>query len=200
MPFRLLISFLFLSFSMATAQTAVGIKGGLNFSGVRTDNVLIVENQAKLGGQAGVFIKSIDVGWGFWTEAYLNIEGSRQQFGDESQKNTVGYLSIPIGIHYSTASRFSFYLGGFVSFRLWATRKSSKPGFGDFKSNINKNIAFVDYGPWVGVSYTYRKFLFDLRYLHGIPNINTNTQLNARVHTASGQFSVAYYLNRINQR
>lgn len=182
------------------AQTAYGLKGGLNYSGARTDNELIIDNQPKLGGQAGAFIKSLGVGWGFWAEALINAQGSKQQFGDESQKNTVGYLTFPLALQFTTPAKVHFYLGGFASFRLWARRKSSKAGVGDFEANIRDNIAFVDYGPWVGISYSYRQLLFDLRYLHGIPNFNTNSQINARAHTASGQLSVGYYLNRRNQR
>jgi hypothetical protein len=182
------------------AQSGFGIKGGLNLSGVRTDNELIIDNDPKLGWQAGAFIKSLGEGWGFWTEANLYAAGSTQQFGDELQKNTIGYFSLPIGLHYTTANKFSFYLGGYVSFRLWAKRKSSKPGVGDFEADISDNVAFVDYGPWAGVSYTYKKFVFDLRYLYGIPNANTNTQLNVRVYPYSAQLSVGYYLGRRNQR
>jgi hypothetical protein len=198
---KLLLSVFLLTLStVALAQTGFGIKGGLNLSGVRTDNELIIENEPKLGWQAGGFVKSLGTGWGFWAETYLNVEGSKQQFGDESQKNTIGYLSLPIGLHYSTESKFSFYLGGYVSFRLWANRKSSKPGVGDFETNISENIAFIDYGPWAGVSYTYQRFIFDLRYLYGIPNANTNPQLNVRAFTYSGQLSIGYYLGRRNQR
>lgn len=189
-----------LTFSGLLAQTGMGLKGGLNYSGVRTDNQFIVDNQPKPGWQAGVFVKSLDVGWGFWAESYLNVIGSKQQLGDESQKNTIGYLSFPIALHYATASKISFYFGGYASMRLWATRKSTKVGVGDFDTNIKDNVAFFDYGPWVGVSYTYKKFLFDLRYLHGIPNANTNSQINARAYTSSAQISIAYYLKRVNQR
>lgn len=200
MQLRILILVFILSSFLAKAQTATGIKGGLNLSGLRIDQPIIVANDPKVGWQAGVFVKSLDVGWGFWAEAYINTQGSIQQFPGELQKNTVGYLSFPLGIHYSTANKWSFYLGGYLSFRLWASSKISIAGTPDIKSDTKSNVALIDYGPWVGISYTYNRWLFDLRYLYGIPNVNTNTTLNGRAHNYSGQLSIGYYLSRRNQR
>lgn len=171
-----------------------GIKGGLNMSGVHTDNILLVQNNPKLGWQAGVFSKSVVEGWGYLAEASIITMGSKQVVGDESQKNTVGYLSTPLALQYITNTNWSFILGGYASFRLWARRKSSKAGVGDTEANIKDNVAFIDYGVWAGVSYAYERFIFELRYLQGIPNINTNTTINARVNNASGQLSIGYFL------
>ena len=182
------------------AQTALGIKGGLNLSGVRTDYQLVLENKSKPGWQAGFFSKSLNEGWGYWAEAYINALGSTQEFGDELQKNSIGHLSVPLAMQYSLPTGISLYLGGYASMRLWASRKSTKLGVGDFESNIKENIAFMDYGPWAGVSFSYGKFSFDLRYLYGIANINTNSQLNIRANNLSGQLSIGYFLKRVNQR
>jgi Outer membrane protein beta-barrel domain len=183
-----------LSYGQA-ATSGWGIFGGLNMSGVQTDNAFIVQNKSKMGWQVGLFSKSTLKGWGYFAEIGLVTNGSKQVFGDESQKNTVGYLRLPMALQYATSNNWSFLLGGFASFRLWATRKSTKAGVGDFKSNIKDNVAFMDYGVWVGVGYTYEHFIFDLRYQQGIPNINTNSTINARANSASGQISVGYFLN-----
>jgi Outer membrane protein beta-barrel domain len=172
-----------------------GISGGLNVNGLRTDNILIVQNKAKMGWQIGMFTRSALRGWGYHAEANIITLGSKQVFGDESQRNTVGYLRLPIALQYATSSDWSFLLGGYASFRLWATRKSTKVGVGDFKANIKDNVAFMDYGVWVGVVYTYKYFIFDLRYQQGIPNINTNSTINARASNISGQISIGYFLN-----
>ena len=171
-----------------------GIKGGLNMSGVQTDNTLIVQNNSKLGWQAGVFSKTTDEGWGYLAEASLITMGSKQVYFDESQKNTIGYLSIPIALQYTTGDNWAFLLGGYASFRLWAKRKSTKAGVGDTEANIKDNVAFMDYGVWGGISYTYSRFIFDIRYQQGIPNINTNATINARAYNYSSQFAIGYYL------
>jgi Outer membrane protein beta-barrel domain len=172
-----------------------GISGGLNVSGLQTDNTLISQNNSKMGWQIGLFSKSANKGWGYLAEANIITLGSQQVFGDESQRNTIGYLRLPIALQYATSGNWSFLLGGFASFRLWATRKSTKVGVGDFKANIKDNVAFMDYGVWAGIGYTYKRFLFDLRYQQGIPNINTNSTINARANTYSGQISIGYFLN-----
>lgn len=91
-----------------------GIKGGLNMSGVHTDNILLVQNNPKLGWQAGVFSKSVVEGWGYLAEASIITMGSKQVVGDESQKSTVGYLSTPLALQYTTNSNWSFILGGML--------------------------------------------------------------------------------------
>ena len=181
------------SFSQSTSM-GWGIKGGLNISGWQTENVLNVQNHSKLGWQAGVFTKTIDEGWGYLAELSLLSIGSKQVVGDESQKNTVGYITIPIALQYTTGNNWTFLLGGYASFRMWAKRVSSKTGVEDIESNIKDNVAFVDYGVLGGISYTYKRFIFDIRYQQGITNINTNTQINAMAINASGQFSLGYFL------
>ena len=171
-----------------------GIKGGLNMSGMQTDNTLVLQNKTKLGWQLGVFSKTVVEGWGYLAEASIMTLGSKQVFVSESQTNTVGYLSIPLALQYSTSNNWSFILGAYASFRLWAKRKSTTIGAGDTEANIKDNVAFIDFGVLAGVSYTYQRFIFDLRYLQGIPDINTNTTINARINNGSGQFSIGYFL------
>jgi hypothetical protein len=171
-----------------------GIKGGLNMSGVQTDNTLIVQNNSKLGWQLGVFSKTTDEGWGYLAEASIITMGSKQVYFDESQTNTIGYLTIPIALQYTTGNNWAFLLGGYASFRLWAKRKSMKTGVEDTEANIKDNVAFMDYGVWGGISYSYNRFILDIRYQQGIPNINTNSTINAWANNASGQFSIGYFL------
>ena len=195
-PIVILLITLFVSAEMnaQSAFAAWGIKGGLNVSGMQTDNTLIVSNKTKTGWQFGVFSHSIKQGWGYWLEANIMTLGSTQVLGDESQQNTIGYIAIPVAMQYRTENKIGFSLGGYASFRLWAKRKSTKVGIGDFKANIKDNIAFMDYGAFVGLAYSTHRFLFDLRYLQGIPNINTNSQLNVKTHNTSGQFSIGYQI------
>lgn len=170
-----------------------GIKGGLNLSGAQTDNTLVLQNNTKLGWQLGIFSKTVVEGWGYLAEASLITMGSKLVYFDESQTNTTGYLTIPIALQYTTGD-WAFLIGGYASFRLWAKRKT-KAGGGDTTSNIKDNVAFIDYGVWGGISYTYNRFIFDIRYQQGIPNINTNASINARAYNASGQFAIGYFLN-----
>lgn len=83
-----------------------GIKGGLNMSGVQTDNILLVQNNSKLGWQAGVFSKSVVEGWGYLAEASIITMGSKQVVGDESQK----ILSV-IYLHHSPFSTSQIQIG-----------------------------------------------------------------------------------------
>lgn len=196
--FGFLVYIILISNTVTFGQSAGmgwGIKGGSNISGWQTDNVLLVQNNTKLGWQLGIFSKTTDVGWGYLAEASLITLGSKQVIGNESQKNTVGYITIPIALQYTTGDNWAFLLGGYASFRTWAKRVLSITGQEDVKSNIHENIAFMDYGVWGGISYTYQRFIFDIRYQQGIPNINTNSSVNAKGYNASGQFSIGYYLN-----
>ena len=197
MRFKLVLLLLLFSAYVGKAQTGYGIRGGLNLSGLTTDQVLITKNEPKLGWQAGVYVKSLDIGWGFWAESSINVLGSSRQIGDEFEKNTIGYLSFPLGLHYTTANKFSFYLGGYLALRLWATSRTQIPGVGNTKANIKDNVALIDYGPWVGISYTFKRYIFDWRYMQGIANVLAS---DGRAFNVSTQLSVGYYLGRRNQR
>ena len=175
-------------------STGWGFKAGLNSSGNQTDNVTLVQNSAKLGWQAGIFSKTMDNGWGYLAELSLLTMGSKQVVGDESQKNTIGYLTVPLALQYYDGNHWGFLLGGYASFRLWAKRKSTKAGEEEVKTDIKDNVAFMDYGLWAGVSFSQNKFIFDLRYQQGIGDINTNANVNAKVYNTSGQFSISYLL------
>ena len=93
-----------------------------------------------------------------------------------------------------TETNWGFYLGGYASFRLWAKRKTRIVGSPDTEANISDNIAFIDYGVLTGLNYTYERFIFDLRYQHGIPDISIDPTINVRANNVSGQFSIAYFL------
>lgn len=192
----ILVFVLFLGFTDLFAQTGYGIKGGVNFSGLQSDNILLVENKGRVGWQAGAFAKSLNDGWGFMLEGYLNVMGSKQLFNDETQRNSVGYITVPLTVSYNMANGFDFYVGGYVSMRMWARRKTSKVGVGDFVANIKDNVAFFDYGPMAGLSFTREKLLFDLRFIQGIPDVNTNPMLNIRARTLGTQLSLFWFLTR----
>ena len=193
MNFRLSVFLLFAA-SSVFAQTGVGIKGGINLSGVQTDNLLLLQNKSKIGWQAGVFSKSVNDGWGYLIEGNVIAMGSKQQVSGESQENTVGYLSIPLALQYMTETNWGFYLGGYASFRLWAKRKTIIVGSPDTEANISDNISFMDYGVLVGINYTYERFIFDLRFQQGIPDISIDPTINVRANNVGGQFSIAYFL------
>ena len=186
-----------LSIKAAVAQSSQigwGLKGGMNSSGAQTDNTLVLLNQSKLGWQAGVYSKSIVEGWGYIIEANISALGSKQLAGNETQTNSIGYLTVPLAIQYRLPKKIAFYLGPYIGLRMWAQRKTTQPGIPDIKANVKDNVAYIDYGVHAGINYTFKKVLFDLRYLQGIQNFNTNSQINVRASNYSVQFAIGYFL------
>ncbi len=177
-----------------SSQIGWGLKAGVNSSGAQTDNTLLVLNQSKYGWQAGAYSKSIVEGWGYIIEANISALGSIQKVSNEVQTNNIGYLTLPLAIQYRLPKKIAIYLGPYIGFRMWAKRKTTQPGIPDIEANIKDNIAFVDYGGVVGLNYTFKKILFDLRYLQGIQNFNTNSQINVRANNYSIQFSLGYFM------
>ncbi len=193
MKFALLCLILWLPAGLF-AQIAWGIKLGFNGSGTQSDNVLVVRNKPKVGWQAGVHNSSMVAGWGYWLEAQVITMGSVQEFADEVQRNTIGYLQVPFALSYRLAGKtaVSFYLGAYGGMRLWARRKTTKAGVGDFEANIRDNVAWFDYGFLAGAAVSLGRFTLDLRPTYGLIDSNTNPQLNVRARNVSGQLSVLY--------
>ena len=179
------------------AQSTVwGIKLGFNGSGAQSDNVLLVRNMPKMGWQAGVHNSSTAAGWGYWLEAQVITLGSVQEFADEVQRNTIGYLQVPFALSYRLAGKtaINFYLGAYGGMRLWARRKTSKAGVGDFEANIRDNVAWFDYGLLASMAVSLGRFTLDLRPTYGLIDINTNPQLNVRARNVSAQLSLLYLI------
>jgi hypothetical protein len=155
----------------AKAQFSVGIKGGVNFSQINTDNL---NESTRTGYQVGAFAR-IGNAWYLQPELYLSSTGGKFSATDDSFKAKINFtnLSVPLLLGHSFGSKD-------LNFRLMAgpvyTYALSKSE--DLSGNFNGAIA--DFGHYNNSTLGYQAgggvdigpITADLRYEGGLTKIN----------------------------
>ncbi len=161
----------------AKAQINLGIKGGVNFSKISTDNV---KNSTVTGYQAGVFAR---IGGALYLqpEVYVSSSGGKFDFNSNnttatgSGKVTFTNLNVPLLLGHSFGTKdlnFRLMVGPVYSYAL-----SKSQNFDD-----NVNGAYNDFGKYnnstlgfqAGGGVDIGAITADLRYEGGLSKINSN--------------------------
>jgi len=155
----------------AKAQISVGVKGGVNFSKINTDNL---NESSKTGYQAGVFAR---IGNAFYLqpEVYLSSTGGKFNTSDGNFSAKVNFtnVSVPLLLGHSFGSKdlnFRLMAGPIYTYALDKSESFSDNTNGalaDFGHYKNSTIGFqagggVDIGPITA----------DLRYEGGLTKIS----------------------------
>ena len=155
----------------AKAQVSLGIKGGVNFSKINTDNF---NESTRTGYQAGVFAR---IGNAFYLqpEVYLSSTGGKFTTTDGNFHANVNFtnVSVPLLLGHSFGSKnlnFRLMAGPVYTYALSKDESFSdnaNAAVADFGHYNNSTLGFqagggVDIGPITG----------DLRYEGGLTKIN----------------------------
>ena len=155
----------------AKAQISVGVKGGVNFSKINTDNL---NESSKTGYQAGVFAR---IGNAFYLqpEVYLSSTGGKFNTSDGNFSAKVNFtnVSVPLLLGHSFGSKdlnFRLMAGPIYTYALDKSESfsdNSNGAIADFGHYKNSTLGFqagggVDIGPITA----------DLRYEGGLTKIN----------------------------
>jgi hypothetical protein len=175
--------FTFLLFvGVAKAQHVnIGVKGGLNAYSITSGNV--IDNDLKLGFHAGLI--------GHMHLADPIALQPELVFSMQGNKNTsLNYVNIPLMFQYMYDNGFRLQAGPQLGFLA-----SAKSKINNVQTDVKGNYESIDFALGVGVSYVNpaTDFGFDLRYNHGLTNINKN---DASTHYNRGfQVGVFYLFN-----
>jgi hypothetical protein len=155
----------------AKAQVSLGIKGGVNFSKINTDNL---NESTRTGYQAGVFARFGSALY-LQPEVYLSSTGGNFNTTDNTFKAKVNFtnLSVPLLLGHSFGSKdlnFRLMVGPVYTYTLNKSESFSDNANGaiaDFGNYNNSTLGFqagggVDIGPITA----------DLRYEGGLTKIN----------------------------
>jgi hypothetical protein len=155
----------------AKAQLSVGIKGGVNFSQINTDNF---NESTRTGYQVGAFAR-IGNAWYLQPELYLSSTGGKfvTRDGDFSAKVNFTNLSVPLLLGHSFGTKdlnFRLMAGPVYTYAL-----NKSESFSD-----NTNAAIADFGHYNNSTLGYQAgggvdigpITADLRYEGGLTKIN----------------------------
>jgi len=184
------IALLIASVAASRAQSTIGIKGGINFSKINTDNI---KESSVTGYQAGVFARLGD-GLYLQPEVYLGSRGGKfegSSSGNSASANgkvTFTTLNVPLLLGTKLVS------AGPISVRAMAGPIYSY----NLSENNNVNSALQDFGKYknstlgyqVGTGVDIGNITADLRYEGGLTKINENYGQRANLWALSVGFKI----------
>jgi hypothetical protein len=184
------IALLIASVAASRAQSTIGIKGGINFSKINTDNI---KESSVTGYQAGVFARLGD-GLYLQPEVYLGSRGGKfegSSSGNSASANgkvTFTTLNVPLLLGTKLVS------AGPISVRAMAGPIYSY----NLSENNNVNSALQDFGKYknstlgyqVGAGVDIGNITADLRYEGGLTKINENYGQRANLWALSVGFKI----------
>ncbi|MDZ4756653.1 MAG: porin family protein [Bacteroidota bacterium] len=168
------IAFVIMLGTVQSQHTNIGIKGGLNGYTVKGNSN--ANYTPKLGLNLGVLAHiHLSKKFALQPEIVFSVQGTKYTSNGKNVDLQLKYVNIPILFQYMFENGFRLELGPQVGILTGAKNKVD-----DFKTNVNSSFKSVDLGLAVGMSYVRPAtgFGFDIRYNHGLTNINTNNTFN----------------------
>ncbi|WP_309609969.1 porin family protein [Flavobacterium sp.] len=164
---------------LSNAQTdnaKVGIKGGVNFSNLYTDDV--DDNNVLTGFNVGLFAK-IPVTEMFAIQPELNYstKGAKLTYNNTFAKGTakfnLGYIEIPVLAVVNITENFNIHAGPYAGYLLSANVKNDANNNSyDFENNFEaEDFNRFDVGASVGLGLDLDSFSVGARYNYGLTNI-----------------------------
>lgn len=181
---------LFIFVGIATAQnTNIGIKGGLNV--YITNNSDNSNPDPKLGFHLGLLghIHITDQ-WALQPELTYSLQGSKITVAGNEVKLNLHYINVPLLLQYMFDNGFRIQAGPQLGLLAGA-----KSGLQNTDTNVKDNFQTMELGLGLGMSYVNPEsdIGFDIRYNHGLSNINKNG--NAKMYNRGLQAGIFYLIN-----
>lgn len=176
------------------AQTAdssklkFGIKGGVNFSNLYTDNV--EDNNVLTGFNAGLFARlPITQTFAIQPELLYTTKGAELEYNNAFVNGTstfkLNYLELPVLLVVNVSENFSIHGGPYLAYLIdgQATNNSQGTLF-DVENNLdNDDYNKFDSGVSFGIGYDTDKIGFGVRYNYGLQKVGKERNFNGTNYT-----------------
>lgn len=176
------------------AQTAdssklkFGIKGGVNFSNLYTDNV--EDNNVLTGFNAGLFARlPITQTFAIQPELLYTTKGAELEYNNAFVNGTstfkLNYLELPVLLVINLSENFSIHGGPYLAYLIdgQATNNSQGTLF-DVENNLdNDDYNKFDSGVSFGIGYDTDKIGFGVRYNYGLQKVGKERNFNGTNYT-----------------
>lgn len=162
--------------SNTTNNSGFGIKGGVNFSNLYTDEV--DDNNALTSFNIGFFAQApLTKGVSLQPEINFSVKGAEFQYNNAlyqgSQRFKLSYVEIPLILKINLTENFSFHGGPYAAFLV-----DSKIIDKDSNGNVNSvnqvdedDLNKFDYGLSGGIGFDVDNFGLGIRYNYGLQTI-----------------------------
>lgn len=175
------------SFAQDQNVTRFGVKGGVNFSNFRVDDV--GDNNIKAGLNLGLFFKMpIAQAVAIQPELLYSSKGSKLEYnnflqGEGEYRFNFNYLELPIMAVFSIGDNFNIQAGPYVAYLSSVNIKDmeedgSIQGVKDLdESNFNR----FDYGLAAGIGADFNGFTAGVRYNYGLNEVGESGSLSGQL-------------------
>ncbi len=158
-------------------QARFGIKGGLNFSNLYTDNG-DVDSDMEVGYQLGLFAKlPVSRMFAIQPELYYTTKGAKMTYNstfvDGTANFNLNYLELPILGVINITDNFNIHVGPYFSYLVGGTAKNdSNINLFDFEDNIDTDdYNKFDAGLAIGLGLDVGRVGFGARYNYGFTKV-----------------------------
>jgi Outer membrane protein beta-barrel domain len=177
--FILIISAFQVSFSQTTNSDSsfkFGVKGGVNFSNLYTDNV--EDNNVLTGFNVGLFAKlPITESLAIQPELLYTTKGAELKYNNAFVNGTstfrLNYFELPILLVVNLTENFNLHAGPYVAYLVDGKAKNDAQGtLFDIENNLNnEDYNKFDTGISVGVGFDTDQLGFGVRYNYGFQKV-----------------------------
>jgi hypothetical protein len=171
------------SYSQGQNVTRFGVKGGVNFSNFRVDD--IEDNNMKAGLNLGLFFKMpVSNTVAIQPELLYSSKGSKITYDNPAQgegeyRYNLNYLELPIMGVFSIGERFNVQVGPYVSYLANTNIKNMEDDLTiqGVQELDEKSFNRVDYGIAAGLGFDLDGFIIGARYNYGLNEVADSGQL-----------------------
>lgn len=171
----------------SSQKATIGVKAGLNIYNISNDNG--ANYAAKPGFNAGLLGHvHLVPHWALQPELVYSVQGAKGSGASAEIKNNLHYINVPVLIQYMFDNGFRLQAGPQVGFLVNAQQKIGSEASKDIKDSYSS----ADLGLGMGISYVHPStgFGIDLRYNHGLTDINKNSTVKST--NRGGQIGIFY--------
>jgi len=185
---------LLFSFFAATTFGQLGVKGGINFSNISTDEDDIENLEGKLGFQAGLMLRiNLTETFAIQPEALFVRKGAKYEFLGSEVKSNMDYVDFPVLLVFKPVDFISIQVGPQFSYLLGTnvTYGDGFAGIGQGYDAERDDFEDVDYGLAAGLGFNLGNAIIDVRYTRGFKKYEKETLVgNIAIEPSSNHYSL----------
>ena len=175
------------AFSQDQNVTRFGVKGGVNFSNFRVDE--IADNNIKAGLNLGLFFKMpVSDVVAIQPEILYSSKGSKLEYDNALQgkgeyRFNMNYLQLPILGVFSLGQAFNVHIGPYFSYLANTNIKNMDKDFNIQGVQDLNEKAFnrFDYGIAAGLGFDMQGFVVGARYSYGLNEVGDSGKLSGQL-------------------
>lgn len=179
-----LLSFgVFSAIAQDTNPLRIGVKGGVNFSNFRVDEV--ADNNVKVGLNLGLFAKlPVSDAFSLQPELLYSSKGSKLAYdnflmGEGEYRFNFNYLELPVLAVFNIGEHFNIHVGPYVGYLANVNIKEldgdgSIQDIADLKED---DFNRFDYGLAGGIGVDFNGFIAGVRYSYGLADVGKSGKI-----------------------